>query len=303
MHSASGTLAAVPPFDFAKTLLFLYDFTPAAGEQTITDRAIVKALSVDGHAIVFEVAAAGTSTAERPAVAYTLTAESPIAPQEERAVAERIARFLSLDDDLRPFYARAEGDDAFVPLQRQLYGLHQLTFLTPFEIACWAVIAQRQPMSIARCVKDALVRRFGPSITVDGETYYAFPEPAVMAAADPAELRAIVCNERKLEYLQSVTAFFVAAGEAWLRTGPYDEVAAAIHGIRGIGEWSAGFILIRGLGRMEHVPAGDRELSAAAGRVYGNGKPLTPAQLRPLLDRYGPYQGYWTYYLRNARLA
>lgn len=59
MHSASGTLAAVPPFDFAKTLRFPNDFTLAAGEQTVTDRARIKALSVNGRAIAFEVAAAG----------------------------------------------------------------------------------------------------------------------------------------------------------------------------------------------------------------------------------------------------
>lgn len=54
---------------------------------------------------------------------------------------------------------------------------------------------------------------------------------------------------------------------------------------------------------MERVPATDRALAAAAGQVYGNGTALTPAQLQPLLDRYGSYQGYWAYYLRNARVG
>lgn len=301
MQTVSGTLPAVPPFDFIRTLRFLNDFTPAAGEQTVTDHSIVKALSVNRRAIAFEVSASGGASAERPAIAYTLFAETPISPDEQHAAAAHVSRFLSLDDDLRPFYARAEGDDAFAPVLRQLYGLHQLTFLTPFEIACWAVIAQRQPMPIARRVKDALVRRFGPSVTVGSETYWAFPEPAALAAADPADLAAIVRNERKQEYLRAVIAFFAATNEEWLRAGPFDEVAAAIRGIRGIGEWSASFILIRGLGRMERVPAADRELAAAAGRVYGNGASLTPEQLQPLLDRYGPYQGYWTYYLRIRR--
>jgi 3-methyladenine DNA glycosylase/8-oxoguanine DNA glycosylase len=82
--------------------------------------------------------------------------------------------------------------------------------------------------------------------------------------------------------------------------GEYDEVAARIRAIRGIGEWSSYFILLRGLGRMERVSAFDRELGKAASSIYNNGQPLTTAEMQNLLDRYGTTQGYWAFYMRNA---
>ena len=103
-----------------------------------------------------------------------------------------------------------------------------------------------------------------------------------------------------MEYLQAVTRFFLEADEQFLRYGEYDEVAAQIRAIRGIGEWSSYFILLRGLGRMERVSAIDRELGKAASSIYNNGQPLTTAEMQALLDRYGTTQGHWAFYIRNA---
>jgi DNA-3-methyladenine glycosylase II len=175
-------------------------------------------------------------------------------------------------------------------------------YRTPFEIACWAVITQRTPIPVARRFKQTLVERYGTRITLDGVTNWTFPEPAVLVTVDPADLAALLHNERKAEYLAAVIAFFNQTDERYLRTGPYDEVAERIRAIRGIGAWSAKFILVRGLGRMECVDAGDRELLGAATRVYGNSTTITPAVLQAIIDRYGAAQGYWAYYLRNAML-
>jgi hypothetical protein len=47
----------------------------------------------------------------------------------------------------------------------------------------------------------------------------------------------------------------------------------------------------------------DRELANSATMLYNAGKPLAPAEMRRLLDRYGPSQGYWAYYARIATVA
>jgi DNA-3-methyladenine glycosylase II len=300
MHTVSGSLPATPPFDFTKTLRFIGMFSPAAGEQRASATSLTKAVALDGRAVAFTAAPAGD--VEHPAVTYTLHADDPLTDADRATLEDRIAFYLSLDDDLRPVYAIARADSVFAPIVERLYGLHQVKFLTPFENACWAVLAQRTPMPIARRTKDALVARYGVQIDVDGTIYGAFPEPQRLAAVAPAELQDILRNERKADYLAAVIRFFAETDERWLRTGPYDEVAASIRAIRGIGEWSASFILIRGLGRVERVPASDAEFANAAARVYNGGAPLPKADLQALIDRYSPYAGHWAYYLRNATL-
>ncbi len=123
LHITTGTLAPCPPFDFAKTLAFLTDFTPTADEQALTPVSITKALTLNGRAVAFEVRNAGTL--KEPVVAYTLHSEHPLSEAEHSIITNRIRFFLSLDDDLQPFYDIARTDSAFAPVIERLYGLHQ----------------------------------------------------------------------------------------------------------------------------------------------------------------------------------
>ncbi len=298
LHTVTGTLTARSPFDYTKTLGFLHGFGPTAGEQEIGFDAVTKAITLHGRAVAFEVRSAGT--VEQPRLAYTLWSEQPLSGEEHASVADRVRFFLSLDDDLQTFYAIAQADPPFAPVVERLYGLHQPKFLTPFEIACWAVLGQRIPWRMAQRVKMALVARWGTSITLPGGTYAAFPEVEQLAEVSNDELLTVVRNGRKVEYLRAVIEFFIQADEQFLRDGDYNEVAARIRGIRGIGEWSAHFILARGLGRMEQLSATDKELLKAASMVYNNGQPLAPGEMQRILDRYGETQGQWGFYIRNA---
>jgi DNA-3-methyladenine glycosylase II len=297
----SGTLTPRPPFDFAKTLSFLRAFSPTAGEQTLADETIIKAVTLHGQAVAFKLRDEGT--VEQPRLVYTLFSERPLSDDEHAALADRIGFFLSLDDDLQPFYAIGRADPPFAPVIERFYGLHQPKFLTPFEIACWAVLGQHVPMPIAQRIKLALVERFGTTIIVSGETSRAFPEPEQLAAAEPAALAAVVRNERKQDYLRAVTQFFLETDESLLRAGDYTQVLARLRGIKGIGEWSSHFILVRGLGRMERVSILDQELDKAAANIYHKGQPLSSAALQQIFDRYGAMQGYWAYYARIAMLG
>ncbi|MEP7188646.1 MAG: DNA-3-methyladenine glycosylase 2 family protein [Roseiflexaceae bacterium] len=294
LHTTTGSLAPAPPFDFDKSLDFLGFFAPMEGEQTLTARALAKAVLLDEQIVVFEIAVSGSI--EQPRLAYTLHSDQPINDATRLAAEDRIAFFLSLNDDLRPFYAIGLDDQSFAPLIQRLYGYHQVKFLTPFENACWAVLTQRTPIPIARKFKQALVERFGASVTIDGQRYAAFPEPARLAAADPAELIELVGNPRRAEYLQAVSAAFAGTDEAWLRAAPYAEVEAWLRAIKGLGAWSTTFVLLRGLGRMEHLPVGEARLAEAAAKVYGRALPDT--ELAAVAERYGVYQGYWAHYLR-----
>lgn len=296
LYSESGRLYPTSPFALAQSLRFLGLFKPTQDEQSLAGQSLTKAISIDGRAIAFRIQSEGT--AETPQLAYTLYSEQPLSAATSQAAAERIAFFLSLDDDLRPFYAIGRADPAFTPVIEQLYGYHQVKFLTPFENACWAILSQRTQLPVARKAKDALTAQFGRAIEVEGTTYAAFPEPAELAAADPVAIASAVGNERQAAYLPGVARAFRDGDEKFLRTARYEEVEAWLRQIKGIGTWSAAFILLRGLGRMERAPLDEVKLLSAARRVYGPEQ--TADSLQKIAERYGQWQGYWAHYLRAA---
>jgi DNA-3-methyladenine glycosylase II len=296
MFTETGILNPTPPFDFDKSLNFLGVFMPTKEEQTISSHTLTKAISIDGQTTVFQMLSIGTI--ENPQLDYRLFSTEPINEETQNAVVERMIFFLSLKDDLQPFYHIGREDADFAPIIDHLYGYHQVKFLTPFENACWAVLTQRNPMKIAQKTKQALIEKYGSHLEVHGKVYWAFPEPMQIAVADEGELLNVIRNDRRAEYLIATANAFSEVDDEFLKTAPDEEVAAWLRNIKGIGEWSATFIMIRGLGRMEYVPLTEARLFEAASKVYGHGKELSREELKRLAERYGPWQGYWAHYLR-----
>lgn len=296
INSSSGQLKPTPPFDLAQSLNFLGLFPPTQNEQTLARQTLTKAICLAGQVIVFQVKAVGS--VDQPQLAYTLWSEQPLTAPAERAAVDRLSFFLSLNDDLRPFYAIGQADPCFAPIIERLYGYHQVKFLTPFENACWAILTQRTPLALAKKMKQALMTRYGGSLILDGAVYGAFPEPASLATADKADLAVLLHHARRAEYLSAAARAFAAVDESFLRTAPYAEVKAWLHSLKGIGEWSAEFILLRGLGRMEGVPLTEKRLLEVVSKVYGRGQSLTVKAVEALAERYGPWRGYWAHYLR-----
>lgn len=296
LYMVEGTLAAVPPFDFEQSLKFLGLFRPAMGEQQIGEQTLTKATSFNGQTVVFRLRSVGTIDA--PSLLYRLYSDMPIDDALREAAETRIRFFLSLDDDLLPFYALGQADPAFAPLIEGLYGYHQVKFLTPFENACWAILSQRNLIAVSRRMKQGLTESFGGALDVDGERHEAFPEPFALAMRSVDEVNAVVRNLWKAEGLVSVARAFDNVDEVWLRTAPDDEVERWLLSIKGIGAWSASFIMLRGLGRMRILPAGDKWLMEAASLAYG--QMITPEEVQRLAAPYGEYAGYWAHYLRAA---
>ena len=295
LYTEEGTLRPTAPFDFAKSLDFLGKFPPMREDQTVSELSMTKAVRVGGRAIVFQLKPTGTI--KMPGLKYSLFADHPFSRGLTEVVIDRISFFLSLSDDLDHFYRIAINDSNFAPVLQKLYGLHQVKFLTPFECACWAVLSQRNQLSAARKAKQALLERFGTNLEVNGHVYRAFPEPGQLSEASKEELKALLKHERREEYLGEIIKAFNQVDERFLRTADYDKVDEWLKSIRGIGEFSARLILLRGLGRMEKL-AIEKRLIAAAAKVYG--KPMTTQRLHVIAEKYGKWKGYWAYYLRTA---
>ena len=292
LRTVTGRLAPVPPFDFEQTLRFAGRFNPRADEPGTAARSLTRAVRAAGETVVFGVESTGTTDA--PELAYTLYGDRTIAPAVRDAAEDRLAFYLSLHDDLGPFYALAQQDPPFLPVLDQLYGYHQVKFLTPFENACWSILSQRNQWANAQRMASALVERYGTRLAVEGTDYWAYPEPAVLAAAGHDELVGTIRHRPKGSQLLGVAQAFATADEHFLRNAPYADVEAWLLRIPSIGPWSASFILLRGLGRPQRLPAGDRYIQAGFSRFYG------PANFAERAAHYGEWQGWWGHYLRAA---
>jgi DNA-3-methyladenine glycosylase II len=292
MYHNQHSLTAQPPFDFRHTLNFLGIFAPAKGEQNIADAILTKAMRLNGQTIVFRIQSIVQMDA--PQLTCDLYADSPLESADEAAALQRIRFYLSLDDDLAPFYALADDDPYFAPLVQTLYGYHQLKFLTPFENALWAILSARNRHPIAHNLKQAITAAYGGRLTVDGVTYAAFPEATDLLALSAQDWMLIVKQEQRARYCRAVVEAFADVDDDWLYTAPTPDLENWLRGIAGIGAWSASFVLIRGLGRMGNVAVPEEALIQAVAQRYQCA--ASPDEVKRLAAHYGAHQGYWAHY-------
>jgi len=170
----------------------------------------------------------------------------------------------------------------------RLSGLHHVRFLTLGEIAVYAVMMQRRPIALAARLKRRFVERFGQR--VDG--LYAFPDLAELQTLTADEIHEAIHHRPKAEQIVASVRGVAGIGERFLATASYAEARDALLEIPGIGPFSAAAILLRGLGRMDELPA-MHWFEDDARVVYGR-----RFDAQAVIDRYGPLIGYWSFYIK-----
>jgi DNA-3-methyladenine glycosylase II len=136
-----------------------------------------------------------------------------------------------------------------------------------------------------------LVERFGDVVEHDGRRFHAFPEARVVAGAHLDSLRACGLSLRKAETLRSV-GHAIESGQVTEEKLCGMSSAAALRYLMelpGIGPWSAGLVLLRGMGRLDIFPAGDVGAARGLTRLMR----LPPgSSLDRVLQRFGDDRGY-----------
>jgi DNA-3-methyladenine glycosylase II len=277
----------VPPFDLRQSMRFLSGFAACAGEQVVAGESVRKAFALEsGPAAVVEV-----GPAEGGAVTVAGYADRPLAPAEVSGLETAVRRWLSLDDDLRGFLALAADDPAMRDVLSVTRGLHQVRFASVAEGATYFVLTQRTSQKLAGTRKRRLAAAFGPRATLDGQEWIAFPTLDTLVGLGPGDLSPYTGNPQQTDYLVHVLRGLHDLGEEFLRSAPYAEALRALRGIRGVGEFTAGAIMLRALGRTDRAAY----FPDLAGHVYGPG-----ASAEMVRERYGAHAGWWGYLTKTG---
>jgi DNA-3-methyladenine glycosylase II len=217
-------------------------------------------------------------------------------------VEQQVAWILGTDQDVTPFHGMARRDRALCPLVEALRGLHLPHTGSVYEALVLAILGQQVSSHVARIIRTLVVETYGRSADVSGVTYHAFPHPETMAAAGVAGLRAVKLSTRKAEYITGI-ATRVASGEfdlERLRHQSDEEVVDLLRGIRGVGLWTAQWLLIRAFGRTDGFPHGDLALRRSLGTLVNAGRPFGPHEALEYSRRWAPFRSYVTTYLFAA---
>lgn len=295
-----GELYPTAPFDFAAALDYLRA-SPSAVLERIgdDDHSYRKALRLNGRDLLLTVRSTGTVAS--PRLALTIAGDDLDAATASAARA-LVTRIFALDADPTPFLALAERDPVFGGLIMRHPGLRPVLIADPFEALIWAVLGQQITVAFARTLKLRLVALAGRTLTIEGTDYPLFPDPATLAALDRDLLRAHQFSRQKASYVVSLAAAVRdgALDLERIRALPRDEAIAALTRFHGIGRWTAEYLLMRGLGDRDSIPAADVGLRAVIGRWYGLGRKASEAEVRAYADAWAGWRGWAAFHWWHA---
>lgn len=230
--------------------------------------------------------------------------DAPPTPADLDYAAQALRRILSLDRSPQAFYDHVRDEPVLGPLSTRLWGLRPLSSPTIFEMLVMAILGQQISLIAAGAIKARMVHRLGVSAMIDGHVYYAHPTPEALATASHTDLVALAFSRRKAEYVRDL-ALAVASGSLDLEALgglPHATLVERLIALRGIGRWTAEYVLLRGYGYPDALPAGDAGLRRQIWRQYALPAPPTEAEIIQMSRPWAPYRSWATLYLWNAEL-
>ena len=280
------------PFDFDLTVGHQTHYRGRAGADLYDDGTYYRVLWRADRLL----AAAATPTGDG---SLDVTLLNGGLPDDEAFAGERMAELLGLDVDLGGFYGVLERDTVLAATVGNLRGLRPTRAESMFEALVQSIVAQQISGVVARVIRDGLVRELGVSIAVGGHDLFAFPSPEAVLAAGIDGLKQLKLSARKAEYIHGI-ARDTLEGELdpdRLSTMGDEEAIAELVGLRGVGRWTAEWVLMRALGRLDVLPAGDLALRRTVSDLYFDGAGISIEGLAEFAQRWSPYRGLATTYL------
>ena len=213
------------------------------------------------------------------------------------AVSSQVARVLSLDVDGTGFPAVGERDPVIRDLQRVYPGLRPVGFFSPYEAAAWALIGNRIRIVQAARVKARMAEQLGRMVDIHGDHRYAFPGPSALTSLDAFP----GLTDRKVDYLRHLghAARDGKLDPFDLHSRPMGEALDHLKTLRGIGDFSAELILLRGACIPDGLPRHESRLARAVADVYGLDEPPDQARLERIAAPWRPYRTWVSVLLRT----
>ena len=215
----------------------------------------------------------------------------PAQPATSAALQSMLERMLGLNEGIAAFEQACLRHAQLGPLLRQQSGLRVPNCSTPFEALVWALTGQQISVQAAVALRRRLIAAIGLR---HGSGLLCFPDAAALAALTPEQWREAGFSQSKMATLQRICEAVLAGNlplDDWLEHQPLhaEAVSEALTAIKGVGSWTAHYVLLRGYGWTDGSLHGDAAVRRALARLLGQDR-LSAAETQDWLEQFAPWR-------------
>jgi len=257
---------------------------------------VIKAIPVADEILLVEV----SENTEGNLLIQFIEKYTPSSESVRDMVVRYVRDWFDLDTDLKPYYEMAQKDPLLQQAVREFYGLRNIGIPDLFEAICWGILGQQINLTYAYTLKRRFVETFGSSIEWEGQSYWIFPEPEDIAKLTVEHLSSLKMTVKKCEYLIGV-AQLIADGSLSkaqvMETGDFKQAEKMLVKIRGVGPWTANYVLMRCLRFPNAFPIADVGLHNAIKYLTGADEKPTIEEILKLATPWKNWESYAAFYL------
>ncbi|MBN9590388.1 MAG: hypothetical protein BGN85_08515 [Alphaproteobacteria bacterium 64-11] len=282
LDGAKTFLLQLPPGYRAREILAYHARDPEGLCEKSEGNVIWKALHTPDAPVVLEL------SLEKEGAWGRVHADRRLGRESMAAIHAAALRMLSLTNDVTQFETRHA---AFIAPRR---GLRMPLLPTGFDALCWGIVGQQINIKFAVSLRRELIEIAGEPIG----RMRAHPTPDAVANIDVATLHSRRYSRSKAGYLIDA-ARAVAAGELDIERLTEGSAVAAekrLTARRGIGTWTARYVMMRG-GFADSAPVGDSALATALQRLHKLPERPDPDHAARLMSAYAPHRSLATMHL------
>lgn len=237
-------------------------------------------------------------TVDAPKLELTIFSREPLAPAQIEEARERVASHLDVDDDLRPFYALAEGDPVLTASIAYNFGAKAKRAYSLFDAVVDVILFQNTAFRRAYAMRGNLTTAFGEPFFADEAVYHASPTAEQLADAPLEAIRAARVGYRD-RYIKGVAEAVVGGVDLEALKGlPGEEARRELMRLPGVGPYTADLALIIAGGRSDAALFMDVYIREVLRRLYFGGAAVPDEELREFAaGTWGRYQGHAGLYL------
>lgn len=216
-----------------------------------------------------------------------------------------VCDWFDLEANLHLFYETAQTDEVLASLCQRFYGLRMIGMPDLFESLIWSIIGQQINLNFAYALKERLVHNFGQKIVYADESFYALPTPEKLANLNLEDFQPLQFSRSKAQYILNVSKEFAEGNlsQETLKKLPFEEVKEKLVKIKGIGNWTANYSMMKSLKNYDAFPVEDVGLHNAVKTQYGLTAKPTIQELNQMAENWKGWRGYATFYFWHSLLG
>ena len=157
------------------------------------------------------------------------------------------------------FYEFAASDTHLAPLVARFRGFKPPRYATLFDGLLNGIACQQVTLNLGIQFLNRLAATCGIALTSHTPPLYMLPRPEHLVEQSPETLRALGFSGQKTQTMLDVSRAHLEGRLSLddLLALENEAVVTYLRQFRGIGRWTAEYVLLRGLGRLNVFPSGD----------------------------------------------